>query len=62
MSFKEFLEKHPELKVLDKHLQDFRYKHHEDKRLNRIKMATEKRSELINNLNNRVKILLYKYP
>ncbi len=60
-TFKEFFENHPELKVLDKYLQEYRYQHHEEKRLNRIKMATEKRSELINNINNKVNFMISYY-
>jgi trichohyalin len=40
---------HPDLKLLDKELQDNRYKHQEDKRNNRISMAKERRAELIQN-------------
>lgn len=54
MTFKDYLEKHPELKALEKHLQEFRYQHQEDKRLSRIKMATEKREQLINTNHNKV--------
>ncbi len=39
---------HPEVKVLDKELQEGRYKHQEEKRIDRIKMAVEKRKEIMN--------------
>lgn len=39
---------HPELKTLDKQLLDNRYKHHEEKRLNKIKLVQEKRRDIIN--------------
>ena len=48
-SYKEFMYMHPDLKTLEKELQDNRYKHNEEKRADRIKMATEKRAELIKN-------------
>ena len=38
---------HPEVKALDKELQDNRFKHQEEKRVDRIKMAIDKRKELI---------------
>ena len=40
---------HPEIKPLDKDLQNNRYTHNEEKRMDKIKMITEKRAELIKN-------------
>lgn len=38
---------HPELKTLEKELQNSRFNHQEEKRLNKIQMAIDKRAELM---------------
>jgi len=49
MSFKEFLSFHPEIKALGSEIQQRRYAHHENKRLEKIYKAIERRTEIIAN-------------
>ena len=48
VSFEEFLQKHPELKNVQKDLQERRYNHFEEKRKKFIDEAQKKRQQIIN--------------
>ena len=49
ISLKDFLNNNPNIKVMEKGLQEKRYQHHEEKRINRINHAIERRRDMINN-------------
>jgi hypothetical protein len=49
-SMKEFLYMHPDVRGMEKEIQENRYKHFEEKRSEKIKMAVEKRQELISQI------------
>jgi len=49
ISFKEFLNNNPDIRVMDCELQNKRYQHYESKRMEKINKAIERRKELITN-------------
>lgn len=49
ISFKEFLNINPDIRVMESDIQEKRYQHYENKRLDKIAKAIERRKEIIEN-------------
>jgi hypothetical protein len=49
ISFKEFLNNNPDIRVMEPDIQENRYQHYENKRNEKISKAIERRKEMIEN-------------